>query len=143
MAVDGEDEENIPPLSGRRSQRVKGRKSASAARPGTRPRGGIGAYMAVDVENVGDDDVEGQERDMDDLNDDDNDDDEEEEVEKPRKRARKKPSTGGRRGTSGAKTNGVAKGTKGKGGRKPRESDVNVELEENTNECPMLGFFFV
>jgi len=66
--------------------------------------------------------------------------DAEEVAEKRRKRARKTPPAGaGRRRSSGARTNGVAKGAKGKGGRKPRKSDVDVELTETTNECPMLG----
>jgi hypothetical protein len=67
-----------------------------------------------------------------------------EEVEKRRKRTRKRarktpPAGAGRRRSSGARTNGVAKGAKGRGGRKPRKSDVDVELTETTTECPMLG----
>lgn len=62
---------------------------------------------------------------------------EDEEIEKPRKRAKKTPQAQSRRKSSGAKTNGVAKGAKG---RKPKKRQSGpVEAPENPNECPMLG----
>jgi len=93
--------------------------------------------LVLDIEDG--DDVEEDDRDGDPTEDED---DDEVRADKRRKRARKTSSaTAGRRRGSGAKMNGVAKGTKGKGGRKPRKSDaVNVDLKENTNECPMLGY---
>jgi len=96
--------------------------------------------LVLDIEDG--DDVEEDNRDGDELDADEERDDEEEWADKRRKRARKTSSTTvGRRRSTGTKTNGVAKGTKGKGGRKPRKSDtVNVDLKENTNECPMLGY---
>jgi len=96
--------------------------------------------LVLDIEDG--DDVEEDNRDGDELDADEERDDEEEWADKRRKRARKTSSTtAGRRRSTGTKTNGVAKGTKGKGGRKPRKSDtVNVDLQENANECPMLGY---
>jgi hypothetical protein len=131
MAVDDENEENIPP--GRRSQRTKRPKSASAAETGA-PCVCARADVRVDPDEMADeDDDEEQEEEEEDE-------DEEEQVEKRRKRARKMPPAAtGRRRSSGAKTNGVAKGGKGKGGRKVRKSDGEVELTETTTECPMLG----
>lgn len=62
---------------------------------------------------------------------------EDEEIEKPRKRAKKTPPAQSRRKSLGGKTNGVAKGAKG---RKPKKRQSGtVEAPESPNECPMLG----
>jgi hypothetical protein len=61
--------------------------------------------------------------------------DDDEEEENPPKRVKKSTAAKSKRRTSG-KANGISKGKKSK---KSRKSD-EVEIEENTNECPMLGY---
>jgi hypothetical protein len=77
------------------------------------------------VEEIDEDDEEEEEDEEDDDHDD-----------KPRKRARKTLPIQSKRRPSKAKSNGVSKAKKP---RKPRKSDADGEVAENTNECPMLG----
>ena len=64
-------------------------------------------------------------------------DSEEDQNEKPRKRAKKTPLVQSRRKSSGAKSNGVAKASKG---RKPKKRQSGpVDAPENPHECPLLG----
>jgi cohesin complex subunit SA-1/2 len=79
---------------------------------------------------------DGEENEIDEEDPEDQDDDEE--VEKPRKRARKSPPTQGRRRAPASKANGVSKTGKAEKPRKSRKSDA-AQVEENTNESPMLG----
>src|SRR5277367_5595264 len=135
-----ENDENVPPTHGRRSQRVKGRKSASTANHGNLHSNTQLIFQDHgDVEDDGDNESaeDDEENEIDEEDPEEQDDDEE--VEKPRKRARKSPPTQGRRRRASAtKANGVSKKSKAKKPRKSRKSDI-AQIEENTNESLMLG----
>ena len=92
--------------------------------------------MQGDEENESLGDRDENDNDEDDPQEDD--DDEDEEMTNPRKRAKKSTFTP-RRQSSGSKINGVSKAAKAKKPRKSRKTNISVQIEENTNESPMLG----
>jgi hypothetical protein len=87
-----------------------------------------------EMQEAGDGDSAGEDQDE---RDEDSEEDEEDQSEKPRKRAKKTPPAQSRRKSSGAKSNGVAKASKG---RKPKKRQSGpIDAPENPHECPLLG----
>jgi hypothetical protein len=121
LSVEHEDAENVPPTGRRRSQRARSTKSAFPVQRG------ILHFHASDVA--------GEDEDEDEDEVDHEDEDDQDDEPQPKKRARKNPSSQPKTRQRAKKTNGVSKA------KKPRKSrnGKDVEMQENSNESPMLG----